>query len=203
MICILVTGIPASGKSALAEFLSKRLALPMMSKDKIKELLFDTVGFQSRAEKVALGNGSMEILYYFAEQMMKLNKPFILENNFERSSKEGIERLLAQYGYQALTLCLTGNYEVIYRRYAERNTAPERHRGHVLNSCYPEPEGVHAMPAPPTLEQFVSSIQARGMTDFSVGGKRLEIDTSDFGKVDYEKIAIWVEQELRQAAKLA
>lgn len=99
MICVLVTGIPASGKSALAEFLSKRLALPMMSKDKIKELLFDAVGFRSRAEKVALGNGSMEILYYFAEQMMKLNKPFILENNFERSSKEGIEGLLAQYNY--------------------------------------------------------------------------------------------------------
>ena len=64
MVGVLVTGIPASGKSTLAAYLSKELRLPMMSKDKIKELLFDTVGFRSREEKVALGMGSMEIMYY-------------------------------------------------------------------------------------------------------------------------------------------
>ena len=38
MYCILVTGIPASGKSTMAEFLAERLRLPMLSKDKIKEI---------------------------------------------------------------------------------------------------------------------------------------------------------------------
>ena len=51
MYCILVTGIPAAGKSTMAETLSKRLKLPVISKDTIKELLFDNVGFQSREQK--------------------------------------------------------------------------------------------------------------------------------------------------------
>lgn len=50
MYCILITGIPAAGKSTMAEFLSHKLAFPVISKDKIKELLFDDVGFNSREE---------------------------------------------------------------------------------------------------------------------------------------------------------
>ncbi len=70
MYCILVTGIPAAGKSSMADFLSKRLHIPSLSKDTIKERLFDTIGFRSREEKVRLGLASMEVLYYFAEQLM-------------------------------------------------------------------------------------------------------------------------------------
>ena len=94
MFCILVTGIPAAGKSVMAETISERLKLPVISKDAIKELLFDNVGFQSRAEKVNLGIASMEIMYYAAGQLMKTGQPFILENNFEYSSEPGIKHLL-------------------------------------------------------------------------------------------------------------
>ena len=51
MYCILVTGIPAAGKSTMAEAVSERLKLPVISKDTVKELLFDNVGFHSREEK--------------------------------------------------------------------------------------------------------------------------------------------------------
>ena len=37
MYCILVAGIPAAGKSTMAEALSERLKLPVISKDAIKE----------------------------------------------------------------------------------------------------------------------------------------------------------------------
>ena len=94
MYCILVTGIPAAGKSTMAEAISERMKLPVISKDTIKELLFDNVGFQSRAEKVNLGIASMEIMYYAAGQLMKAGHPFILENNFEYSSEYGIKSLI-------------------------------------------------------------------------------------------------------------
>ena len=94
MYCILVTGIPAAGKSTMAKVISKRLKLPVISKDTIKELLFDNIGFQSRAEKVNLGIASMEIMYYAAGQLMKAGQSFILENNFEYSSEHGIKNLL-------------------------------------------------------------------------------------------------------------
>lgn len=81
MYCILVTGIPAAGKSTMAQALAEKMHLPLLSKDVIKERLFDTIGFQSRAEKVKLGTASMEILYYAAGQLMRAGQPFILEKN--------------------------------------------------------------------------------------------------------------------------
>lgn len=83
MRCVLITGIPAAGKSALAEYLGEQLNLPVLSKDRVKELLYDTVGFRSRAEKVRLGTAAMEIMYYAAEQLMLCGRQFIMENNFE------------------------------------------------------------------------------------------------------------------------
>lgn len=62
----------------MAKFLSKKLKLPVISKDTIKELLFDYIGFQSREEKVLLGTTSMEIMYNMAKQLMEVGQPFIL-----------------------------------------------------------------------------------------------------------------------------
>ena len=76
--------MPASGKSTIAVRISESLGIPMLSKDSIKEVLFDDLGFHSRAEKVQLGTAAMHILYYAAAQLMKVGKPFILENNFNQ-----------------------------------------------------------------------------------------------------------------------
>ena len=140
MYCILVSGIPASGKTVLAEYLSASLHIPVVSKDKIKEILFDTIGFRSRTEKVALGTGAMEAMYYFAGQMMRAGQPFLLENNFENVSRPGIQSLLEKYGYQAVTVRLTGDYNVLFNRMIERNNSPDRHKGHIVNDYYQKPE---------------------------------------------------------------
>lgn len=191
MYCILVTGIPAAGKSTLAEAIAEKWKLPVFSKDTIKEKLFDYVGFQSRAEKVNLGIASMEIMYYTAEQLMKAKQPFILENNFEYSSEHGIKTLLEKYQYPTLTITLTGDYKVLYQRFLERNISPDRHRGHVVNDCYPEKEG-HSpeklKTASISFEDFVHGIEQRGFDAFSVEGRQIKVDTTDFSKIDMEKL---------------
>jgi len=40
---IVVTGMPSSGKTTVAEDLSRRLQLPLIAKDTIKESLYDTL----------------------------------------------------------------------------------------------------------------------------------------------------------------
>jgi len=184
---ILVTGIPAAGKSMLAERLSADLGLPWFSKDRVKEELFDTIGFASREEKVRLGIAGTEILYYLAEQMMQRGNPFILENNFEASSKPGLTRLLERYGYRALTLRLTGDYARIYERFARRESSPLRHPGHVTNRRYFKEEGGVRSPAI-TLEQYIAGIRSREMDTFCVGGPTITVDTTDFSKVDWKKL---------------
>ena len=201
MYCILVTGIPAAGKSTMAEALSERLKLPVISKDTIKELLFDNVGFQSRAEKVKLGIASMEIMYYAAGQLMKAGQPFILENNFEYSSEQGMKNLLEKFQYSALTITLTGDYKVIYQRFLERESSPDRHRGHVVNDCYPEkkennPKTLKAKTI--SYENYVRGIEQRGFDAFCVDGRQIKVDTTDFSRINMEelfsRIEVWKEK---------
>lgn len=203
MYCILVTGIPAAGKTTMAETMAERLKLPVISKDTVKELLFDNVGFQSRVEKVNLGIASMEIMYYVAGQLMKAGQPFILENNFEYSSARGVKNLLEKYQYSVLTITLTGDYKVIYRRFLERESSPDRHRGHVVNDCYPEkkesnPDLLKATSI--SYENYVHGIEQRGFDAFWVDGKQIKVDTTDFSKIDMEalfsQIAAWKEEIL-------
>lgn len=201
MYCILVTGIPAAGKSTMAEMMAEQLKLPVISKDAVKELLFDNVGFRSREEKVNLGIASMEIMYYVAGQLMSAGQPFIMENNFEYSSQHGIQNLLDKYQYPALTIALTGDYKVIYQRYLERESSPDRHRGHVVNDCYPEKkenDPAICKVTPVSYENFVQGIEQRGFDAFWVDGKQMKVDTTDFSKIDMEElvsqIAAWMEE---------
>ncbi len=203
MYCILVTGIPAAGKSTMAKVVSEKLKLPVISKDTIKELLFDNVGFQSRTEKVKLGIASMEIMYYVASQLMKAGQPFILENNFEYSSEQGMKSLLEKYQYSVLTITLTGDYKVIYQRFLERENSPDRHRGHVVNDCYPEKKenNMKTLKAKTiSYENFVCGIEKRGFDAFCVDGKQIKVDITDFSTINMEelfsRIEAWKEEIL-------
>ena len=196
MYCILVTGIPAAGKSTMAKVVSEKLKLPVISKDTIKELLFDNVGFQSRTEKVKLGIASMEIMYYVASQLMKAGQPFILENNFEYSSEQGMKSLLEKYQYSVLTITLTGDYKVIYQRFLERENSPDRHRGHVVNDCYPEKKenNMKTLKAKTiSYENFVCGIEKRGFDAFCVDGRQIKVDITDFSTINMEELSSRIE----------
>jgi predicted kinase len=47
---IVITGLPGTGKTTLGRKLAEELALPFISKDDIKELLFDGLGWEDRAK---------------------------------------------------------------------------------------------------------------------------------------------------------
>lgn len=187
MYCILVTGIPAAGKSTMAAFLAEHFGLPVISKDKIKELMYDDIGFCSREEKVKLGIASMNIMYYMATQLMKNNQPFILENNFEKISREPLLEILERYSYTAITVTLTGNYSKIYERFVERNDSPDRHRGHVVNDRYPE-KTPNKDVKPISYENFVNGIIDREMDSFVANGPHIVMDTTDFNKIHIETL---------------
>ena len=187
MYCILVTGIPASGKSTMARFLAEAFGLPVISKDRIKECMYDTIGFRSREEKVKLGTASMQIMYDLAEELMRSARPFILENNFENVSKEGLLTILEKYEYKAITVTLTGDYKIIYQRFLERNRDPGRHPGHVVNDCYPGSKEINS-PVQISYESFVEGITQRGMDSFTANGPQIILDTTDFGRLDREDL---------------
>ncbi|WP_052466432.1 AAA family ATPase [Beduini massiliensis] len=194
MYCIIITGVPASGKTTLAHYLSQILHIPMVSKDEMKEILFDTVGFDNRKEKVKLGVGSTKLLYYFAGRMMQAKQDFILENNFEKSDEDDLKQLFEKSKYQCLTLKLTGDLFTIYERYVKREFHPSRHRGHIVNDHYPTNEKI--FPCPSSFEDYQKGIQHRGMDDFNGVGKIVEIDVTHLESLDYQEIAVNIKAQL-------
>ena len=75
---ILVTGLPASGKSGFSSYAGDKLGLPVLEKDHYKEILFDDIGFKSREEKVKLGTAAMNIMYDQAGRLLKMGSDGIL-----------------------------------------------------------------------------------------------------------------------------
>ena len=122
---------------------------------------------------------------------MKAGQPFLLENNFEYSSEQELKTLLEKYDYSVLTITLTGDYKVIYQRFLARDLSPDRHRGHVVNDCFPEKQE-HSLEeikaASISYEDYVHSLEQRGFEDFFVGVKQIKVDTTDFTKIDMEEL---------------
>jgi len=184
---IILTGIPASGKTTFSKYLSKELCIPIISKDYIKEILFDDIGFQSRAEKVKLGVASMDIMYGMAEESMKLGNHVILENNFENNSKPRLKELIEIYGYRVINIRFEGDISTVYDRFVRRDLSPERHLGHVTNDCYPPKEHFNRV-STITLEDFEKMVISRGILGFDIGGDVIRVDTTDLNHVNYKEI---------------
>ena len=100
---ILIFGDLASGKSTFADILSKRTGIPAIKKDRIKEILADTVGFETREENVVPfpnGNFLTNKVYYnnsvdgrdLEEEKGRLPPSLFAFGNNERKS-----RLLSDY----------------------------------------------------------------------------------------------------------
>ena len=186
---ILVAGLPATGKTEFAKYLSRKMGIPMVSKDIIKEHLFDTVGFRTREEKVALGIAAMDLMYHFAGTHLELGKPIILENNFEDTSRPGLKKLIEKFNCKTIMVRFHTEIHVLSERFLARDKSPLRHRGHVINSRYPEADGVSSGETPEiSFANYYDRMKQRGMEHFSVGGDEIIVDSTDFSKVSYEAI---------------
>ena len=111
---------------------------------------------------------------------------------------------IEQYQYSTLTITLTGDYKVIYHRFLERESSPDRHRGHVVNDCYPEKkeDNLKTLKGKTiSYDNFVRGIEQRGFDSFCADGRQIKVDTTDFSKINMEelfsRIAAWKEEILQ------
>lgn len=184
---IMITGLPGSGKSSFCAYASRKLNLPVLEKDHYKEILFDDIGFKSREEKLKLGTAAMNIMYDHARQLLKMGMSVIMDNNFENASLPGIKKLASETGCRLITLRFEDDIAAIHRRFLKRDKDPRRHRGHAVNTCYPETEGKDEY-VPMSLEEFERKFRERGMMSFYPGGKLIRVNVDSFRNFSNEKV---------------
>lgn len=128
---LLITGDLATGKSTFAAILSKRYGSTVMYKDKIKEVLGDTIGFKDREENLRLSAATMELMTYGFSEEAALGHDVILEANFKEGELCRIQKIAKESDYDVLTLVLRADMDIIYRRFVNRIENENRHPVHV------------------------------------------------------------------------
>lgn len=131
---MLVSGAPGAGKTTLARQLAPLLGLPLLSKDAIKESLWDSLAPPpgDREWSRRLGAAAMELIWCLAGQAPAA----MLEANFRPHSATERAKLLA-LGAPVVEVYCWCPPAVAAARYARRALDPDHHPAHVTPTLDP------------------------------------------------------------------
>ena len=173
---IIIEGYLAAGKSTFALQLSRQINVPYLVKDTFKIALCKNVSVTNRSESSLFSTVTFDAMMYVTERMFETGNPIIIEGNFVPAGVKKVDEaglikgLIDKYGYTPLTFKFSGDTQVLYKRFIERETTTERGQVNKIGVDIP-------------YEIFDK--WCHNLDNFNVGGKIVQVDTTDFTKVDF------------------
>jgi predicted kinase len=183
-ILIVVSGPPASGKSAIARELERRLPVPAISKDDIKETLYDTIGHGEDVEE-RLEDAALTILFRFVERLLESGYTPVIESDFDvRSDTRRFRELRSRTEFALVQVHVSADHDVIVQRFCERAESGTRHPGHD--------------DTPGDAAELRQKLDEGLWAPLALEGATIELDVTEFD-VDYEGLV----DRIREAALAA
>ena len=173
---IIIEGYLASGKSTFALQLSKSINVPYLIKDTFKIALCKNISIANRNESSLFSAVTFDAMMYVTERIFETGNLIIIEGNFvpagvKKIDEAGvIKQLIDKYGYTPLTFKFTGDTQTLYKRFIEREKTIERGEVNKIGTDVPYD----------SFNQW-----CHNLNNFNVGGKIVQVDTTDFTKVDF------------------
>jgi predicted kinase len=132
---VLVSGPPGAGKTTVAEPLAAALGFALLSKDPIKEALFDALDGRTGdlAQSRKFSDAAIEVMLALAAQCPQV----VLEANFHPHNARERERI-RNLGGEIVEVYCSCPPEEMARRYAERAASTCHHPAHALKSLSSE-----------------------------------------------------------------
>ena len=165
----IVTGLPCTGKTTIGRKIADSLKIPFLSKDEIKELIFDNLGYSDREYSKKVGKVAYAIIFNYVEDYVKKGLSFVLESNFKPEfDNEFFQKIENKYQPKFIQLLCHSDGEIIYNRFKERAESGNRHPGHADSS---------------NLDEWKPILTTGKCLPLDVAGKIIELDTTDFSLV--------------------
>jgi len=165
--------MPGVGKTTLANKIAKLTALPLIYKDAIKEILFDTIGTGDRQWSKKLGVSSYALMYYFIENFFKTSNSLVIESNFsDKVDSAKINKLAKKYHYQIVQIFCFADLEISYQRFISRHANGARHTGHT------DHENINSYKENFANQNYRLNLQ----------GKCISLDMNDFSKINIKSM---------------
>lgn len=171
---LIISGLPATGKSTLAKRLAEHFNLPLIGKDHIKETLYDVLGYTDLAQSKRLGQASMMLLFRFAEAVLRTGQPCIIESTFHHEfSTPDLLNLKQRCPFVPLEILCVTEGPVLAERWKRRRASGERHPGHLEHLLG---------------DDIVMPGKQEQSRPLDLGGHVITLDTTNFEDIDYKKI---------------
>jgi predicted kinase len=120
---VLVTGLPGSGKTTLARHLARKLDLPLIAKDRYKEILFDVLGVGDLDWSRRIGQAAIALQF---DAMVVVRAAVVDSALWTGVSEPEVEAL----GLPLVQVHCRCPFEVARTRFFDRVVAGERHAGY-------------------------------------------------------------------------
>ncbi len=173
---IIISGLPASGKTTISIELAKEFSLPLIGKDTIKESLFDSLGVKDRAWSRELGKASYPILYSFIEAQLKASKSLLVESNFSNKFDSPILRdFISKYNAKVLTIYCECDGNVLFERFRTRALSGKRHPGHQDHLNF---------------DEFKVSLSKGKIEKLDLNCKSVIVNTTNFDNLDLQEVKV-------------
>lgn len=171
---IIVSGPSSTGKTTLAQQISQKFNLPLITKDNIKEILFDDLGWSDRQWSQKLGTASYSLIHYFLDSLMPFRSSLIIESNFkaEFETKHLLSRI-KKFNYFPIQIMCQADGQILLKRFKTRSESGQRHPGHCDTTNY---------------DEFKDLLLKGKFKPMKIGGEVVIFDSTNLDKLDYQSV---------------
>ncbi len=171
---VVVNGLPGVGKSSLAGKIAQQLGWPLLTKDMIKESLFDSIGWGDRPWSRKLSVASMNLLFLWLQREALAGRDVVIEGNFDHTrDTERFLRAMHQTPTQWVQVLVVCDGEVLLERHRARGLSGKRHPGHHEGAL---------------LEELQPLLRDGKTVPLGLPGTCVTVDTTDFMLVNTDRI---------------
>jgi predicted kinase len=182
-VLVIVSGPPGAGKTTLAKRLGREVGLAVLSRDDIKDAMFESLGWSDREWSIRIGRASYELLYLFAERLLEAKRSVVLETNFDRAfSQSRIGEMQSRMSFDVLEINCSTDPTVLARRFRDRWNAGGRHPGHT--DVFTDED------------EFLAALSDRDFAPATLGDNLVQLDTTDFEQIDWNDVIARVRKTL-------